>query len=78
MVKRAYVSAARRAVHCGYDVVMVHAAHGYLISEFLSGALNKRTDNYGGSLENRERFLLEVLFVYLFCYKLFSSFHSIF
>lgn len=45
----------------GYDMVEIHAAHGYLIHQFLSGNSNKRTDGYGGSLVNRNRFLLEVI-----------------
>ncbi len=56
-----YGSAARRASEAGYDALEVHGAHGYLISEFLSPITNKRTDEYGGSLENRARFLIEVL-----------------
>lgn len=53
--------AARRAMLCGYDGVDVHAAHGYLVSSFVSPLTNQRTDEYGGSLENRIRFPLEVL-----------------
>jgi len=57
----AFGAAARRAVAAGYDAVEVHAAHGYLIHEFLSPLSNQRTDEYGGSRENRVRFLKEVL-----------------
>ncbi len=53
--------AAARAKLCGYDGVNVHAAHGYLLSSFVSAATNQRTDEYGGSFENRIRFPLEVL-----------------
>jgi 2,4-dienoyl-CoA reductase-like NADH-dependent reductase (Old Yellow Enzyme family)/thioredoxin reductase len=52
--------AARRAKVAGCDYVEIHGAHGYLVAEFLSGFSNKRTDDYGGSLENRMRFLDEV------------------
>ncbi|MEH7113181.1 NAD(P)/FAD-dependent oxidoreductase [Neobacillus niacini] len=53
--------AAKRAQTAGFDLVEIHAAHGYLITNFLSPHTNKRTDLYGGSLENRMRFLLEVI-----------------
>ncbi len=52
---------ARRAHEAGFDVLQIHGAHGYLIHEFLSPLSNKRTDEYGGSLENRMRFLLEII-----------------
>ena len=55
-----FVDSARRGVHAGFDLVEVHAAHGYLLSSFLSPISNQRTDHYGGSLENRLRFPLEV------------------
>jgi len=57
----AFREAARRALDAGFDVVEVHAAHGYLLHEFLSPLSNHRTDGYGGSLENRMRFPLEVV-----------------
>lgn len=60
-VVEAFADAARRAVKAGFDVVEIHAAHGYLLSEFLSPLSNQRTDEYGGSFENRVRLLLEVV-----------------
>ena len=56
-----YADAARRAKESGFDGVEVHAAHGYLISEFLSPKTNMRSDRWGGSLENRARFAVEVV-----------------
>jgi 2,4-dienoyl-CoA reductase-like NADH-dependent reductase (Old Yellow Enzyme family)/thioredoxin reductase len=58
---QAYGDAARRAVLAGFDLLEIHGAHGYLITNFLSPHTNKRRDPYGGSLTNRKRFLLEVI-----------------
>ncbi len=62
-VVEAYVAATRRARTAGFDAVEVHAAHGYLLHQFLSPLSNRRTDDYGGSLENRSRLLREVVSV---------------
>ncbi|MFE6664943.1 NADH:flavin oxidoreductase/NADH oxidase family protein [Streptomyces sp. NPDC057697] len=59
-VKRFAVTA-RRAEEAGFDGVEIHAAHGYLVSQFLSPLVNKRTDAWGGSLENRARLLLDIV-----------------
>ena len=56
-----FKNAAKRSVAAGFKVIEIHAAHGYLINEFLSPLSNKRTDEYGGSFENRIRFLLEIV-----------------
>ncbi len=57
----AFGEAAARAKKCGFDCVEIHGAHGYLINQFMSTFSNKRTDEYGGTLENRMRFALEVV-----------------
>jgi 2,4-dienoyl-CoA reductase-like NADH-dependent reductase (Old Yellow Enzyme family) len=56
-----YAEGARRAADAGFDFVEIHAGHGYLISNFLTPHFNRRTDKYGGSFENRIRFLIEIL-----------------
>ena len=60
-VQQKWIAAARRARDAGFDIVEVHAAHGYLPTQFLTPYHNRRTDGYGGSLANRARFLREVL-----------------
>ncbi len=57
----AFKAAANRALQAGFKVLEIHGAHGYLINEFLSPLSNKRTDKYGGSFENRIRFLMEII-----------------
>jgi 2,4-dienoyl-CoA reductase-like NADH-dependent reductase (Old Yellow Enzyme family) len=59
-IRDAFVSSARRALRLGVDAIELHAGHGYLLHEFLSPIANRRDDAYGGSLENRMRFPLEV------------------
>lgn len=57
----AFADGARRSLEAGFDVLEIHAAHGYLLHEFLSPLSNQRTDEYGGSLENRARLLLRIV-----------------
>ena len=56
-----FVNSTRMAARCGFDMIELHAAHGYLVSSFISPTSNARTDHYGGGLENRMRYPLEVL-----------------
>lgn len=60
-VVNGFRDSAIRSVKAGVDVIEIHAAHGYLLSSFLSPISNRRTDNYGGSFENRVRLLLEII-----------------
>ena len=60
-IVEAFAASAHRAMEAGFDFVEIHAAHGYLLHEFLSPLSNTRADEYGGELENRARFLLEVV-----------------
>lgn len=59
-IVEAFAESARRALAAGFDIIEIHAAHGYLLHQFLSPLSNKRTDEYGGSLENRMRATVEV------------------
>jgi len=56
-----WVEAAVRSVKAGFDIIEIHAAHGYLVHQFLSPITNQRTDEYGGNAENRARFLIEIV-----------------
>jgi 2,4-dienoyl-CoA reductase-like NADH-dependent reductase (Old Yellow Enzyme family) len=60
-IAQAFAEAARRALEAGFELVEIHAAHGYLLHEFLSPLVNTRTDEYGGSFEKRTRMLREVI-----------------
>ncbi|KAI0801457.1 FMN-linked oxidoreductase [Fomes fomentarius] len=60
-IVKGFVDAAKRSLKAGFDVIEIHAAHGYLISTFLSPQSNKRTDEYGGSFENRIRLAVEIV-----------------
>lgn len=60
-IVQSWADAAKRSIKAGFDVIEIHGAHGYLLSEFLSPQSNKRTDPYGGSFENRIRLMLEVV-----------------
>lgn len=60
-VINSFKEGAKRAKEAGFDIIEIHGAHGYLINEFMSPLTNKRTDEYGGSTENRARFLKEVI-----------------
>src|SRR3569833_2422138 len=60
-VRESFVAAAERGERCGFDMLELHCAHGYLLASFISPLTNRRRDAYGGSLENRLRFPLEVI-----------------
>ncbi|MGR8972059.1 oxidoreductase, partial [Klebsiella pneumoniae] len=60
-IKAAFVASALRAQRLGFELIELHAAHGYLLHQFLSPSANQRTDQYGGSVENRARLVLEVV-----------------
>ena len=59
--KIAFKAAVERAIKAGFDVIEIHNAHGYLLHSFCSPVTNKRTDEYGGSFENRIRLTLEIV-----------------
>ena len=60
-IVKCFVDSAKRAVRAGFDVIDIHGAHGYILNEFMSPMSNKRTDEYGGSFDNRIRLTLEVV-----------------
>lgn len=60
-IQKSFVAAAERAIDAGYDVIELHGAHGYLLHQFLSPLSNQRTDDYGGSFDNRIRMLVETI-----------------
>lgn len=60
VVKKAFISAAKRSIKAGFRIIEIHSAHGYLLHSFLSPLSNKRTDSYGGGLNDRMRLLLEI------------------
>lgn len=60
-LKKAFAESMQRALRAGFDVIEIHNAHGYLLHEFLSPASNHRTDEYGGSFENRTRLTVEIV-----------------
>lgn len=60
-LRDSFIQSAVRAQQCGYDGVELHGAHGYIIAQFISSKINQRTDQYGGSLENRSRLLFEII-----------------
>jgi anthraniloyl-CoA monooxygenase len=60
MVRDQFVASVEMADRCGFDMLEIHAAHGYLLSSFITPVTNNRTDRYGGSLENRMRYPLEI------------------
>ena len=60
-VKKQFISGSLKAVEIGFDLIEIHATHSYLLHQFLSPISNKRKDKYGGNLQNRMRFPLEIL-----------------
>ena len=61
LIYETYTNAAKNAIAAGFDYIELHAAHGYLLDQFLNPATNQRTDKYGGSIENRARLVLELV-----------------